>query len=319
MKVSVLVPVYGVERYIGQCAESLMEQTYKDVEYIFVNDCTRDDSIGRLNQVLERYPERRSQVRIINHEKNMGVGMARQSGLNAATGDAVIIVDSDDYVAREMIEKLVAKQRSTGAHIVDAGYGIVRNGVVDKEPLPLPIGDKAYLKTILCQNVEPNRIWGRLIMKSLFDENGITFTPGVDYCEDFSVLPRLLVNGKRSWVDECLYFYRDDNSNSYTNNITIKNAVSFLKAQQLVGEYFVASWHWSDYSCAAQIGWVNVWRFSRRFNVEKTVVDEHFSLKPDNIIISSLFAMMRNSRFSYRVANFLYLTARRTYLAFNGR
>ena len=108
MKVSVLVPVYGVERYIGQCAESLMEQTYKDVEYIFVNDCTRDDSIGRLNQVLERYPERRIQVRIINHEKNMGLGMARQSGLNAATGDAVVNVDSDDYVAREMIEKLVA-------------------------------------------------------------------------------------------------------------------------------------------------------------------------------------------------------------------
>ena len=318
MKVSVLVPIYGVERYIAQCATSLMEQTYEDVEYIFVNDCTRDESVARLTEVVDRYPGRRSQVRIINHEQNMGLAMARLTALNSATGDAVIIVDSDDYVDITMVEKLVAAQLSTGASIVDGGYGIVSNGVVDKEFMPLHINDKAYLKTILCQNVEPNRIWGRLIMKSLFENNSIAFTLGIDYCEDFSVLPRLLVNARRSWVDECLYFYRDDNSDSYTKNITTKNAVSFLKAQQLVGEYFMTHALWHDYSCAAQLGWVNVWRFSRRFNVDKALVDEHFKLKPQNPVIRFLFSLMRNARVPYKIANILYLTARRTYLFFKG-
>ena len=74
LKVSILVPVYGVEQYIEKCARSLFEQTYSDIEYVFVNDCTKDDSIGVLKRVLEKYPQRMQQVRIINHEKNMGLG-----------------------------------------------------------------------------------------------------------------------------------------------------------------------------------------------------------------------------------------------------
>ncbi|WP_341433820.1 glycosyltransferase, partial [Mesomycoplasma ovipneumoniae] len=81
MKVSVLLPIYGVENYIAHCATSLMEQTYKDVEYIFVNDGTPDASIERLNQVIERYPDRRVQVQVIAHEQNMGLAMARATAL----------------------------------------------------------------------------------------------------------------------------------------------------------------------------------------------------------------------------------------------
>ena len=206
MKVSVLIPIYGVENYIAYCVTNLMEQTYKDVEYIFVNDCTPDASIDRLNQVLESYPERKSQVRIIDHEQNMGLAMARLTALNAATGDAVIFVDSDDYVAPKMVEMLVAQMQCSEADIIDAGFAIVSKSTITKNCLPKHTNDKVYLKTILCQNVEPNRIWGRLIKKCLFEQNNISFTPGVDYSEDFSVLPRLLVNARRSWVDEILYY-----------------------------------------------------------------------------------------------------------------
>lgn len=91
MKVSVLVPVYGVESYIAKCATTLMEQTYKDVEYIFVDDCTPDASVERLREVVAHYPERQPQVRIISHERNMGSGAVRQTALDAATGEAVIL------------------------------------------------------------------------------------------------------------------------------------------------------------------------------------------------------------------------------------
>ena len=79
MKVSILVPIYGVEKYIEQCAISLFSQTYEDVEYIFVNDCTPDNSISILEKVLANYPERKSQTKIINHPENRGLGAGRKT------------------------------------------------------------------------------------------------------------------------------------------------------------------------------------------------------------------------------------------------
>ena len=70
MKVSVLVPVYGVAQYIGACAASLFGQTYRDIEFIFVDDCSPDDSISVLKAVLKAYPDRENQVRILRHEAN---------------------------------------------------------------------------------------------------------------------------------------------------------------------------------------------------------------------------------------------------------
>ena len=72
-KVSILVPVYGVEKYIERCARSLFEQTYDNIEYIFVDDCTKDRSIEILQKVLEDYPNRKNQVKILHHEKNTSV------------------------------------------------------------------------------------------------------------------------------------------------------------------------------------------------------------------------------------------------------
>ncbi len=318
MKVSVLVPIYGVEKYIAKCAKGLMQQSYKDVEYIFVNDFTPDDSIDRLMEVIDEYPERKNQVIIVNHTQNLGLAMARQTGLNAATGDAVVFVDSDDYVAPKMIECLVGEMQRSGASIVDGGYGIVTNGNLTESRMPLHLSDKAYLRTILCQNVEPNRIWGRLIKRSVFDNNNIQFYQGIDYSEDFSVMPRLLINANRSWVDQCLYYYRYDNAQSYTNNITTRNATSYFKAQELIGNFMLSHSSWKDYSFAAQLGWVAVWRFARRFNIDKSLAEENFTLKSRHFITRYLEKLMRSDVVPFGFANFIYMTVRRIYLTFIG-
>ena len=313
MKVSILIPVYGVERYIAECAHSLMRQTYEDIEYIFVNDCTQDRSIDVLRQALEQYPERALQVTIIDHEQNRGVAGARLTALNVATGEAVLMVDSDDYVALNAVEQLVDAMISSQADVVDGGYAIVSNGKAAQEHLPLHVSCDKYLKTILCQNIEPNRIWGRLIKRSLFINNAISFTEGVDYGEDFSVLPRLLVHATRGWIDACLYYYRDDNPESYTNNISTKNAISYLRSQQIVGEFFTCLEQWSRYCLAAEMGWVNVWRFARRFNVERQLVYEHFTLKPSRFIAKVLTSLMK-SKLPYKFVNFIYKAVRRLFL-----
>ena len=123
--VSILVPVYGVEKYIERCARSLFEQTYNNLEYIFVDDCTPDNSIAILKRVMEEYPMRKGQVRILRHERNRGIAAARNTALDAAQGSFLSHVDSDDYLARDAIRLLVNKQVETGADIVTGIFSII--------------------------------------------------------------------------------------------------------------------------------------------------------------------------------------------------
>lgn len=114
-KISIIIPVYGVEKCIERCARSLFEQTLKEgIEYIFIDDCTPDKSIEIVKRVLEEYPERKEQVKIVRHEHNRGVAAARNTALDAATGEFVFFVDADDWIENATIETLVSKQLEVG-------------------------------------------------------------------------------------------------------------------------------------------------------------------------------------------------------------
>ena len=124
-KVSILVPVYGVEKYIERCARSLFEQTYDNIEYIFVDDCTKDRSIEILQKVLEDYPNRKNQVKILHHEKNRGLSAARNTALDASTGDYLMHVDSDDYLRKDAVLLLAKKITTASSQVIIFGYSIV--------------------------------------------------------------------------------------------------------------------------------------------------------------------------------------------------
>ena len=124
-KLSVVIPVYGVEKYIERCARSLFEQTLDDIEYIFVNDCTKDRSIDILNAVINDYPARKEQVRIVHHEKNKGLPFARQSGWQVATGEYIANCDSDDWVALDFYEIMYNEAIEKNADMVVSDYILV--------------------------------------------------------------------------------------------------------------------------------------------------------------------------------------------------
>ena len=105
-KVSVIVPIYDVEKYIERCVKSLFEQTLDNLEFIFVNDCTPDKSMDILNRLLLQYPEREKQSKIVTHSKNKGLPEARISGISVATGEYIIHCDSDDWTEPDMYEKM---------------------------------------------------------------------------------------------------------------------------------------------------------------------------------------------------------------------
>ena len=117
-KISIIIPIYNVAKYIEKCVCSLMEQTLDDIEYIFVNDCTLDNSIEILQKTLEKYPNRKDSCKIIHHDTNKGPAVTRNTGLELAIGEYIAFCDSDDWVEITMYEELYNKAKKENADIV---------------------------------------------------------------------------------------------------------------------------------------------------------------------------------------------------------
>ena len=100
--ISVILPIYQVENYIDECLNSIMVQTYGDIEIICVNDCTMDNSIT----IVKEYMKKDKRIRLINHSENRGLGGARNTGIDSANGEYILFVDSDDYIHKTLVEKL---------------------------------------------------------------------------------------------------------------------------------------------------------------------------------------------------------------------
>lgn len=215
-KVSILVPIYGVEKYIERCAVSLFEQTYEDIEYIFVNDCTKDNSIAILKEVIERYPVRKPQVRIIEHEQNKGLGGARNTAVAASTGTFIMHVDSDDYVDKEIVRKFIDKQQSEDYDIVTCDIVCVGPNYNQYIKSLEATSPKDFAAMTIRHSVR-NSVWGRLIRRSLYTDNYIEVQNGINMSEDLQVIPFLFYNStKIGFLHEFLHFYDCTNINSYT-------------------------------------------------------------------------------------------------------
>lgn len=100
-KVSIIVPFFNVEPCIGYCLESLLNQTYTNIEILCIDDCSQDDSIN----IVDSYSKQDSRIKVIRHKNNKGLGGARNTGINNATGDFVCFVDSDDYVSNNGVRR----------------------------------------------------------------------------------------------------------------------------------------------------------------------------------------------------------------------
>ena len=217
--VSVLVPVYGVEKYIERCARSIFEQTYQNLEIIFVNDCTPDNSIAVLNKVLEDYPERKNQTRIIDHDINKGLAASRKTALLASSGYYIQNYDSDDYVEKDMIEKMVQSAQEADADIVICDYSIVYDdGISKRINVRPPLDNIACMQKIFSGEVHSS-VCNKLIRRSLYFSNDIFPIEGLNMCEDLSVMFRLVYYAKKiAYLPQSLYNYLQGRAGSYTSS-----------------------------------------------------------------------------------------------------
>lgn len=206
--VSVIVPVFGVEPYIERCARSLFEQTFKEVEYIFVDDCTKDGSVKVLERVILDYPE--VNVRIIHKERNGGLPQARRSGVEVATGDYVLHIDSDDWVERDMIASLYERALAEDADMVCCDWvEEYADHVVAKSHQPMD--RDRYYERILSLEADAY-VWCRLVKRALYE--GVDF-PVNNMFEDYVITSQLLKRCRKvSFIPKAYYHYLRSNVNS---------------------------------------------------------------------------------------------------------
>lgn len=216
-KVSVIIPVYGVEKYIERCARSLFEQTLDDIEYIFVNDCTKDKSMEILNNVIKDYPEREKQIIIHNMPVNSGASEARIWGMKHSTGDYIINCDSDDWVEHSAYKELyeycikknldfvwfdLFKSDKTGEFFVSQKMDCDRISLI-----------KSYLTSRIS-----GYLWLRMCRRELYLNETIV-DPNGNMTEDLIITMQLTLLSKRpGYYQKPLYHYCY-NPNSITKEV----------------------------------------------------------------------------------------------------
>ncbi len=235
--VSIIVPVYKVEKYIRQCVDSLLAQTYRNIEVILVDDGSPDNC----GAICDEYAAKDSRVKVI-HQQNGGVSVARQTGIDHATGEYSIHADPDDWVELNMIEELVAKAVANNADMVICDF--YRESKSDRIHVCQNPGNdlsaSAVLRKILSQQLHGS-CWNKLVNRSRIE--GIGFTPE-DLCilEDELYNIRILARKiKVSYLPKALYHYRIDNENSLCNTISDKSFKLKVKAVSEIESFCLAN------------------------------------------------------------------------------
>lgn len=219
IKVSVIIPIFGTEKFIGKCATSLMEQTLNEVEFIFVNDCTKDRSIEILQEVLSKYPKREKDIRIVQHEKNKGLPAARNTGMSMAQGEYIFHCDSDDFVGPNMLEELYESAKKEDADFVwcDWWLSFEKNERYMKQP-SFSSSEEAT-RAMLGGGMKYN-VWNKLIKKSLYTEYNIEFPAGYGMGEDMTII-LLAAHAKRiCYVNKAYYHYVKLNTSAFSATIS---------------------------------------------------------------------------------------------------
>lgn len=202
--VSVILPVYNAALTIHRCINSILKQTFNEFELIVVNDGSSDGSA----EICDAYADTDARIKVV-HKKNGGVSSARQVGIELASGEYSIHVDSDDYVDSQFIECLYCEAMRTNADIVICDYYYEKgSGCFERIAQDLFDKDSKFFLQQILSGERMGALWNKLIRHGLYKINEIRFTEELFYCEDVFVLSKILCRDVAlSNVDKALYYY----------------------------------------------------------------------------------------------------------------
>lgn len=233
-KVSIIIPVYNSERTLERCLDSVINQTYKNIEILIVNDGSKDKSL----EIMKEYQKKDNRIMVINQE-NKGVSGARNAGLDKATGEYVTFIDSDDYIKANLIKDTIEMFNRYNCDVVRNNYELAykdgntkyRKELYEENEI-LSINEKKekLIKNILLGKVQ-SYSWLLTIKKEILDKNSLKFDEDIFFMEDIVFLIRLIFFIKNIYfVSEPKYYYYQSNENSLTKDSKkyIKNINNIL-------------------------------------------------------------------------------------------
>lgn len=211
IKLSIILPVYNVAKYLDKCINSLLNQTIKELEFIFVNDGTPDNSV----EIIKKYQKQDKRIKLIEKE-NGGQASARNLGLKHAKGEYIAFLDSDDYVSEDMYEILYNRAKKDDLDIVICNYYLTypdrieefKNNITNKKEKNINI--KEYITLSPCP-------WNRIFKRSFLENQEFNFPEGIIY-EDYASIPLLgRGNPKVVYINKCLHYYVQSDSSTLRN------------------------------------------------------------------------------------------------------
>ena len=202
--ISVIVPIYNVEKYLNKCVSSIINQTYKNLEIILVDDGSPDNC----PKMCDEYASKDSRIKVI-HKLNGGLSDARNAGLDIAKGEYIVFVDSDDYIHSEMISILYDVIVKTEANIVQCNFRKVKdNEYVEANTNSYEIftfNTEQALESLIKENPLKQVVWNKLYKKEIFNE--LRFEVGKVNEDDFFTYQAFAISNKVSYINKELYYY----------------------------------------------------------------------------------------------------------------
>lgn len=234
--VSVIIPVYNVERYLKECIDSVIKQTYNNIEIICVNDGSTDNCLN----ILRRYAEQDDRIKVVSTD-NKGLPAARNIGLKIAHGEYIMFVDSDDVVNCRMVEIMLSIIQRNDLQLVCCDYTRDLQAFrkitaeYDNENLALIDKTKAMKSINDLKGERYQVVWGKLFDASLF--HGILFNEDLCYSEDISLMSRIYYRLDRIGIYDCQLYYWRKHKNQATAKLGIDH-IDTVRESFIEFEYF---------------------------------------------------------------------------------
>ncbi len=232
MKVSIIVPVYNSEKTLSKCLDSILKQTYNNIEILCVNDGSIDSSIN----ILKKYAKMDDRIVIIDQKNNKGVAYTKNHGIKKVTGDLICFVDSDDYIEKDMIEKMCVFLNKYNLDIVKCNYvdciderkHNIQLSYTNKTVLSTAIEKEDFINKLISGEI-PGYLPLIMIRSDLIKKNNIYINENLNFLEDLLLYIKVVKKAERIGIlNEPLYIYVN-NKNGLTfslNNFKIKNRIN---------------------------------------------------------------------------------------------
>ena len=243
MKISIIIPVYNVEKYIGRCLDSILNQTFQDFEIIAVDDCGSDSSI----EIVKEYVSKDARVRLIQQEKNMGPMVARQVGYNQASGDYIFFCDSDDTLPKDSLQLLYSAAIESNADIVNGHIKTITDGSNSKlwriEHLDYGTDKISVYKSLLKGEISHN-LCAKIYKKDLLTSYNYKTIPNMRNGEDAMLFYQIVDNcSKVVCIDEVVYNYIQHPSSSTHIQISEDNIEKLILWRCFLYDDFISKYH----------------------------------------------------------------------------